>query len=956
MTYKWEVVTEAYSWLALTTPTANQAGFTVPSSTLAARYGQSIEFKLTVTDAGSPPLTDSTTVTFNINQGPTADIAVTAMLADPANPDVADYDDNGNGVKDENAERYPLDGVIDGPGENGNADNEWDIAEGALITLDGSGSSDPGGPLAAADHRWCRIHISSDGAYEGSPSDSLPDTTGLNSACDADSGNGAKKISTDEDPTTAATDGTEVMAALRDEAGGSLTGRKATPFFVYYKLTVADSGGATNDAIVKLVIHDQPQNPKIDSIVPTANTTSVAGSKISKETVPPGSGKYVIAPNSAVTLTLTDDPLDTGDAPYSDPDGDTPTISWEGAQSTNPAATPPNTIASFTAPSTAEEGDEFTITATATDATGRTGTKSVTLVVASNTKPEAVAPGTLITTQLYSTITVNDGPDGGDVSPATGKGTGVVKLRGIGFDADGDPLIFNWTELDMDVDADGADILPSLSGVTPTDMPSPIKLPAKARVSIDNAFSEDGASFEVPEVTATDATIEISYDVDGDGTDDTVDALHVPIAFTVIDKWSVSDTKIVIVRIIQNDDVPVADAGPNQAVTSGSFVRLNGAASSDSDPGDTLSYAWTYVGIVTDPATQKREPITDAEVGYGYTEGEWFPYDGLDADGNATADDDANLAGEQAKGDYHPTAGGKLKNADTAYPYFDAPKVGKFDSVKLKFSLVVTDGEATTTEDDDDASTNTAVVTITITDGFYGGRITGPDFCLALSLGGPQTYPFDSDGDGVADICSLNTTRRAAVARQNALETLAALNPQTFKHHLHGKKAVAADTSVTPPITAEPAIASQCATAPKNLGDSDAALAADSCGNGKGEVSSPPKPVDPAKADVFFSGVIDGASYCANNSLGGPTTYPFDSDGDGAADVCSLPFTRREAVARQNALNTAFSGHAQYKSALAAACAALGTTDFGDSPADLARDLCTAKAPAATGTPLPTGS
>ena len=26
-------------------------------------------------------------------------------------------------------------------------------------------------------------------------------------------------------------------------------------------------------------------------------------------------------------------------------------------------------------------------------------------------------------------------------------------------------------------------------------------------------------------------------------------------------------------------------------------------------------------------------------------------------------------------------------------------------------------------------------------------------------------------------------------------------------------------------------------------------------------------------------------------SLGGPTTYPFDSNGDGAADVCSLPYT-----------------------------------------------------------------
>ena len=899
VSWKWEVVTEAYSWLGIEDYTTAEAMFDIPSATLAARYGNSIEFKLTVTDDGTPILTDSTTVTFNLNQGPTADIAVSAMLADPANPDVANYDDNGNGVKDENAERYPLDGVIDGPGENGNADNEWDIAEGALITLDGSGSSDPGGQLPASGFDWDQVYSS------GDASQPLAE-------------DGVKKISTDEDP-NAVGDG-ETMDPLT-----SVTGRPAPNFYVYYKLTVTDSGGASNSAIVKLVVHDQPANPRVATLTPSVTDETDGVSALSAEVVPPKSGKYVVAPGSKITVTAT----------ASDADGDTPRVSWEGAQATAPGAL----TAVFAAPSTAEEGDEFTITATAADITGRTGTKSVVLVVASNTKPEAVAPGTLLPTQLYSVITVNDGPDGGDVNPATGKGTGTVKLRGIGFDADGDPLIFNWTELAMATDADGNHVLPSLDfstapRPTPQNMPSQIKLPGKARVSIDNAFSEDGASFAVPEVTARDKTIEISHD------GETVDALHIPIAFTVIDKWSVSDSRIVIVRVIQNDDIPVADAGPNQAVTSGSFVRLNGSGSSDSDPGDKLSYQWTYIGIVADPATDKRVPITKAEQGYGYVEGKWFPYDGKDADGN----DDPN----ETAGAYDATAGGALKNATTAYPYFDAPQVGKFDSIKLKFRLVVTDGQATTDPSDDDVSAYSEV-TITITDGFYGGQITGPDFCLARSLGGAMTYPFDSDGDGTADICSLKTTRRATIARQNALETLAALNPQDFKNHLHGVKA---DPDADPPVAA---IAAQCASAPKNLGDSGAALAADSCGNGKGDVSSPPAPVDPAKADVFYSGTITGSSYCANASLGGPTTYAFDSDGDGVADICSLPFTRREAVARQRALDAAFSGHAQYKSALAAACTALGTSDFGDSPADLARDLCTARPPAATGTPLPTG-
>ncbi len=901
-------MTEAYTWVRLSSNGAEESPtFAVPSLALAARFGQSIEFKLTVTDDDFPSATDSTTVVFNINQGPTADIAVSAMLADPANPDVAGYDDNGNGVMDENAERYPLDGVIDGPGENGNADNEWDIAEGALITLDGSGSSDPNGTLAADDHAWAQVFVSGDGAYDGAPSGSLPgNTTG-------------KKISTDDDPT--AVDADETMLPL-----STTTGRPAPPFFAYYRLTVTDSKGATDSAVVKIVVHDRPANPRVATLLPSVTDAADGVSKLSGEVVPPKSGKYVIAPGSKITVTAT----------ASDADGDTPRVSWEGAQATAPGAL----TARFAAPSTAEEGDEFTITATAADVTGRTGSKSVVLVVASNTKPDAVAPGTPAATQLYSSITVDDGPDGGDVNPATGRGTGVVKLRGIGFDPDGDALIFNWTELAMARNDSGEVVMPGLSATyAPENMPGAIKLPLRARVSIDNAFSEDGASFRVPEVTARDQL------VDHDGDAATADVLAVPIAFTVIDKWGVKDTKILIVFINNNDDAPVANAGPDQQVNSGSFVRLNGSGSSDSDPGDKLTYQWTYVGITTDPATDKRVPISAAEKGYGYAEGKWFPYDGKDADGN----DDSS----EVKGAYDATAGGALKNPTSAYPYFDAPRVGLFDSVTLTFRLVVTDGAATPNDTDDDQESRADLVRVTITDGFYSGQITGPSFCLARSLGGPVTYAYDSDGDDVADVCSLNTTRRATVARQNALETLAALNPQAFKDHLHGTQ-VDDDPDTADVDESLQSIPSQCAAAPRNLGDSAAALAADSCGNGKKGVSSPPKPVDPAKADEFFSGVIDGPSYCANSSLGGPTTYAMDSDGDGVADVCSLPFTRREAVARQNALSAAFAGHAQYANALKAACAALGTTGFGDSPADLAKDACDRPPAASTGTPLPT--
>ena len=236
-------------------------------------------------------------------------------------------------------------------------------------------------------------------------------------------------------------------------------------------------------------------------------------------------------------------------------------------------------------------------------------------------------------------------------------------------------------------------------------------------------------------------------------------------------------------------------------------------------------------------------------------------------------------------------------------------------------------------------------------------QVPHPFFCANHSLGGPQTYPFDSDGDNVYDTCSLRDTRRATVARQNALEALASLFSDVFLNALHGE----VDDPDTPNV--DESTEGTCANAPDDVGDSEDDLAEDVCGlaaryeDPERTLSPPPAPVDPTKADVFFSGIIDGPSFCANRSLGGPVTYPFDVNGDGEADICSLPYTRREAIARQSALEEAFSDHPQYESALALACAALGTLDFGDHPDDLAEDSCNPpEDPPEYGDPLPTPS
>ena len=218
---------------------------------------------------------------------------------------------------------------------------------------------------------------------------------------------------------------------------------------------------------------------------------------------------------------------------------------------------------------------------------------------------------------------------------------------------------------------------------------------------------------------------------------------------------------------------------------------------------------------------------------------------------------------------------------------------GELLSTKFVFSFSQ-DALVSDTSPPEDGSPDAAV--------FYSGIIDGPDFCLNRSLGGPTTYAHDSDGDGVADVCSLPRTRREAAARQQALEE------------------IALPSGPRGDFTAY--LAEECLSVPETLGEPDKEPA-DECqqyrersANAPANADALPLPISttPAPPDdnggsadetgdeLFYSGVVKSPDFCFNHSLGGPTTYAHDSDGDGVADVCSLPRTRREAAARQQAL------------------------------------------------------
>ena len=222
-------------------------------------------------------------------------------------------------------------------------------------------------------------------------------------------------------------------------------------------------------------------------------------------------------------------------------------------------------------------------------------------------------------------------------------------------------------------------------------------------------------------------------------------------------------------------------------------------------------------------------------------------------------------------------------------------------STKFTFTLPAANVEAANvdttspTENSQDSTSPTSPGTQNNSDSqlaatYYSGIITGPDFCTQRSLGGPLTYPHDTDKDGIADICSLRSTKREEAARQRALDKFELAAPAVYRFLLAEECLGLLSESFGEPDK-EPH--DQCArfhnpnlranSQATNVNDANAAAS--------------------ANPELYFSGpVITSPEFCTSFSLGGPITYPHDTNKDGIADICSLKSTRRVAVARQQVL------------------------------------------------------
>ncbi|MCY4163123.1 MAG: hypothetical protein OXE93_02740 [bacterium] len=885
--YKWEIADGPYDWLTINqdaeTSTDNdsdiEASFLLPNQNYVDGVTGSddqkykIQVTLTATRNGS---SESDTVTITIARPPVADITVFAGLPDSA------FADDVNATFEE---IFGEDAIIDGPGENGNRDNEWDIREKAYLRLDGSGSTVPGGKVDR--YRWERL--SPPNLPTGVTLTSAPIISGPL----ADTDINPIFVAGNNDFTAEAASGTYTI--LPDLNAGEISVKRLT---LIYQLSVQSGGGTAKTSRVRIVVHDSPA--EADPIGVSVSLAAGSQGSAPQSTLSALNGgvenQYLVSAGSVVQFTVTGLLNEK--------------LTWTGATArgdvdllppNNPDGTDDSGTATRRVPSGVTAGTTYDVTVTDGDRT-----TTVQLLVGANQVPTAspIAGVSLAEGQTLDRISagqfdlavlsVNDGVQ---------SNSKPITLRGVGNDPDGGAIIQAWTlrhvpadsesavlgAIDTWLDPDGNNKSTAGNGdvagvVGPVLLQLSADDPADPLVELINPIGDGEVSFEVPQVRA-DTGVFLTY--------------------SVVDSANVLAARVLYLRIEADDDKPVANAGTGQQVASGAFVRLDGSGSADPDPGDSIagSHSWTYVGANMSPLPDARRALSDAEIGQldGWVLRQVTTDNPLpDGDTRKTfKDSEGNdyVYIVDAKGDLVasevPEGGhtGKLMESGSAYPYFTAPKLTGFNNLGLTFHLTVTDGQGTTTGDDptaDDDKSDPSPVTITVarvaSNEFYSGVITGPGFCTNLAFGGPMLFAHDGDGDGVAETCSLNTTRRATIARQNALEAIAALNPTALDNAIDAEcgKLVAGNASYE--------------------GDEPADLAGDACA----DASNPVAVIPVLSGATAYGPTVNGPAFCSNFSLGGPIMYPYDSDGDGVYDICSLNSTRREAVARQTALAISF--------------------------------------------------
>ena len=494
------------------------------------------------------------------------------------------------------------------------AGNAQTVNEGTLVTLDGSGSSDPDGdPIT---YNWTAptgITLSSTTAMK--PTFIAPEVnqdTQYNFSLVVNDGKANSSVSqvvvtvknVIGNKAPVANAGANITMRSRgqvtldasgsyDPDGDPLTYRwtvsnqvlsgvriiYTAPYVEYttnYTVTLVVNDGKTDSAPSEIVI----------TVRPSINTAPIADA---------GSNQSVSS-GSLVTLN--------GSSSY-DPNNDPITYQWTAPSgitlSSTSVATP-----TFIAPQVSQT-TQYTFSLVVNDGTVNSTAKQVVITVNNNNKPPVANAGT--------NITLNS--------------RGQVALDGSGsYDPDGDPLTYRWTVSNqvltgvrplytapyVEVTTNYTVTLIVNDGKTDS---APSEIVITVRPSINSApVADAGSNQTVPAGTLVTLNGSSSYDPDNDpityqwtapsGITLSSTAVAMPTFIApqvsqttqytfslVVNDGSVNSTsKQVVITVNKSNNSPVANAGNNITLNSRGQVTLNGSGSYDPD-GDPLTYRWT---------------------------------------------------------------------------------------------------------------------------------------------------------------------------------------------------------------------------------------------------------------------------------------------------------------------------------------------------------------------------
>ncbi len=522
-------------------------------------------------------------------------------------------------------------------------------------------------------------------------------------------------------------------------------------------------------------------------------------------------------------------------------------VSYAWAQTGGPAAVnlagTDTTSPSFDAPSVAMD-EVLTFELTVTDDNGDSDTDTVAITVGNDTPPVAEAgPGQSVD-EGTNPVTL----DGSGSSDAVGTiaayswaqtaGTAVVLTGGNTasptFTAPqvgpgGETLTFELTVTDdaAQSDTDTVDIVVDNVNLAPQADAGPDQIVAESStVNLDGTRSSDPdgpiAAFAWTQTSGPTVTLNDTTTATPDFAAPLV-AAQTTLTFelTVTDDLGAQDTDTVDIVIDTFNLPPIANAGPDQAVTGLTPVNLDGTGSSDPD-GGVSAYAWTQTagpGVTlingdtatpsftapsvtmaetltfrlavtdNDPLNPKRSadtvditveppnapPTADAGPDQSVTE-----RSAVSLDGTGSTDTDGTIASYA----WTQTAGASvtLTNADTAAPAFTAPGVDAAGET-LTFELTVID---------DDGDANTDPVDIVVNN---DPALTTPPTAVAgadqvVSAGDIVTLngTFSSDGDGTITAYDWNQTGGTTIPLSNANTAVATFTapatPETLTFEL----------------------------------------------------------------------------------------------------------------------------------------------------------------------------